>query len=187
MKKLLFLLILLPHLSYSQINVNFKIDKKATYYTIVSKTEVSNIICDTSENILVKKSAKFLSDDIERVSGKRPVVSPTDSFQGGNIIIVATANKNPLVNKLVAEKKLSIDALKGQWERFIIKNHRYALSRGKASSCYCGKRQTWAAYGVFTLTEKMGVSPWYWWADVPVEKHDEIYLEKCNYISKSRQ
>ncbi|MFA5202694.1 MAG: hypothetical protein WC398_10295, partial [Bacteroidales bacterium] len=85
MKKLLLLLLILPHLSYSQINVNFKMDKKNSYYTIVSKSEAAIIIYDKSENILVEKSAKFLSDDIERVSGKKPTVSTIENFQGSNI------------------------------------------------------------------------------------------------------
>jgi hypothetical protein len=185
MKKLLLLLLLLPHLSYSQININFKIDKKTSYYTIVTKTEAANIVYDTSENILVKKSAKFLSDDIERVSGKRPVVSSIEDFQGDNIIIVATLGKNLLINKLVAEKKLNVDDLKGQWERFIIKTIDKPFPDVKQALVIVGSDRRGAAFGVFTLSEKMGISPWYWWADVPVEKNDEIYLEKCNYISKS--
>ncbi len=184
MKKLLLLLLLLPHLSYSQINVNFRFDKENNY-TIVTKTEAANIVYDMSENILVKKSAKFLSDDIERVSGKRPLVSTVENFQGSNIIIVATVDKNPLVNKLITEKKLNVDELRGQWERFIIKTMEKPFPGVNQAIVIIGSDRRGVAYGVFTLTEKMGVSPWYWWADVPVEKHDEIYLGKCNYISKS--
>jgi len=185
MKKLLLLLLLLPHLSYSQINVKFKTDQNASYYTIVSKTEAANIVYDTSENILVKKSAEFLSHDIERVSAKRPVVSAVENFQCSNMIIIATIGRNPLINKLVEEKKLNIDALKGQWERFIIKTIEKPFPGVKQALVIVGSDRRGAAYGVFTLSQKMGVSPWYWWADVPVEKHDAIYLEKCNYISSS--
>jgi hypothetical protein len=133
----------------------------------------------------VKKSANFLSDDIERVSGEKPMVSTVDNIQGNNIIIVATVGKNQLVNKLVAEKKLNVDALRGQWERFIIKTIDKPFPGVKQALVIVGSDRRGAAYGVFTLSQKMGVSPWYWWADVPVEKHDEIYLEKCTYTSNS--
>lgn len=178
-------MVLLPNLSYAQINVNFKTDKKTGYYTIISKNEAVHIVYDTSENILVKKSAEFLSDDIEKVSRKRPIVSTMDDFIGSNIIIVATAGKNPLINKLVAEKKLNVDDLQDQWERFIIKTIDEPFPGVKQGLVVVGSDRRGAAYGVFTLSEKMGVSPWYWWADVPVEKHDEIYIEKCNYLSNS--
>ncbi len=185
MKKFLMLLLLLPHLLVSQINVNFKTDKKKSNYTIIGKTEASTIVYDVSENILVKKSAHFLSDDIERVSGQRPVVSTADNYKGSHIIIVATVGKNPLVNKLVAERKLNVDIIKGQWERFIIKTIDNPFPGVKQALVIVGSDRRGAAYGVFTLSEKMGVSPWYWWADVAVEKHNEIYLEKCNYTSNS--
>jgi hypothetical protein len=183
MKKNLLLLLLLPYLSFSQINVSYKIDKRTDYYTIISKTKATAIVYDSSENILIQKSANFLSDDIERVSGKRPVVSTPDDFQGDNIIIVATLGKNPLINKLVDEKKLNIDDLQNKWEQFIIKTIDNPFPDVKKALVIVGSDRRGAAYGVFTLSEKMGVSPWYWWADVPVEKHDEIYLENCNYIS----
>ncbi len=185
MGKFLLLMLLLPHLLFSQINVEYTIDKRTSYYTIVSKTETANIVCDTSENILVKKSADFLSDDIEKVSGKKTAVSTTDNFVGSNIIIVATVGKNPLINRLVAEKKLNVDDLQDKWERFIIKTIDKPFPGVKQALVIVGSDRRGAAYGVFTLSEKMGVSPWYWWADVPVEKHDEIYLEHCNYISNS--
>ena len=185
MNKLLSLLLLLPQLSFSQINVTFNIDKKSSCFPIISKTEVADIIYDTSESILVEKSARFLSDDIEKVSGRKPAVSTTENFRSSNIIIIATADNNPLINKLVAEKKLNIDELRGQWERFIIKTIEKPFPGTKQALVIVGSDRRGAAYGVFTLSQKMGVSPWYWWADVPVEKHDEIYLEKCNYISKS--
>lgn len=185
MKYFLMLLLLLPQLLVSQINVNFKTDKKKSSYTIIGKTEASTIVYDASENILVKKSAYFLSDDVERVSGQRPVVSTTDNFQGSHIIIVATVGKNALIDKLVAEKKLNVDNIKGQWERFIIKTIDNPFPGVKQALVIVGSDRRGAAYGVFTLSEKMGVSPWYWWADVPVEKHSEIYLEKCNYTSSS--
>jgi hypothetical protein len=185
MKKFLLPLLLLPHLLIAQVNVNFKIDKKKNHFNLITKTETAKIVFDTSENILVKKSANFLSDDIERVTGKRPEVSGIDNFRGSNIIIVATIGKNPLIDKLVAEKKLNIDNIRGQWERFIIKTIDNPFPGVKQALVIVGSDRRGAAYGVFTLSEKMGVSPWYWWADVPVEKHDEIYIEKCNYTSNS--
>ncbi len=185
MKNFLILLAFLPLSSFSQINVSFTLDKKANYYTIIGINEAAIIVYDTSENILVKKSAKFLSDDIERVTGAQPVISTVENFQGRYIIIVATVGKNPLIEKLVAEKKLNTDGLINQWERFIIKTIDKPFPGVKQALVVVGSDRRGAAYGVFTLSEKMGVSPWYWWADVPVEKHDEIYLENCNYLSQS--
>ncbi len=185
MKTFVLLLVLLPSLCLSQIHVNYRIEKGKSYFPIMTKNEASTIIYDTSENILVQKSAMFLSDDIERVSGTRPLLSTPDTLQGNNIIIVATINNNSLINTLVGEKKLNVDDLKGTWERFLIKTIDKPFPGVKKALVIVGSDRRGAAYGVFTLSEKMGISPWYWWADVPVEKHDEIYLETCHYISNS--
>ncbi len=185
MRKSLILLILLPHLSLTQINVIHKIDKRTNYFTIASKTENACIVYDTSESMLVKKSAHFLSDDIERVTGKRPAVKTMENFQSSYIIIVATVGKNSLINKLLAEKKLNVEELRDQWERFIIKTIDKPFPGVKQALVIVGSDRRGLAYGLFTLSEKIGVSPWYWWADVPVEKQDEIYIENCNYTSNS--
>ncbi len=42
-------------------------------------------------------------------------------------------------------------------------------------------------YGIYELSRQMGVSPWYWWADVPVAKHKEVFVEKCNVESGNRR
>ncbi len=185
MKKISILLILLPHLLFSQQNLNFKVDKSKSCFTIVGSTEQVSIVYDTSENILVKKAAVFFADDIERVSGKRLLVSDINNYREGNIIIVATVGNNRLIERLVADKKLNIENLKGKWERFIIQTIDKPFPGVKKALVIVGSDRRGAAYGVFTLSEKMGVSPWYWWADVPVKKSQEIHLENCNYVSKS--
>ncbi|HEX2922117.1 MAG TPA: glycosyl hydrolase 115 family protein [Bacteroidales bacterium] len=185
MRLFLIFLSLMPQLSYSQVNIIHKNDKKYAYYTIVSKTEMSTIVYDTTENILVKKSAEFLADDIEKVTGKRPVVASSEKKHINNIIIIATIGKNKLIDRLVAEKKIKIESLVGQWEKFMIQTIDKPFPGVKRALIILGSDRRGAAYGVFTLSEKMGVSPWYWWADVPVEKHEEIFIENCSYISKA--
>ena len=44
-----------------------------------------------------------------------------------------------------------------------------------------GSDKRGAIYGIYELSRQIGVSPWYYWADVPVEKHDRIYLTPGSY------
>ncbi|MBP7506548.1 MAG: glycosyl hydrolase 115 family protein [Prolixibacteraceae bacterium] len=184
MKYFLILFALLPLLSFSQITIKGKIDKKGKFFSIVTKTGQASIIYDDSENILVKKSSVFLADDIEKITGKRPAVSSTDdNVKGENVIIIGTVGNNKLINQLVAKGKLNVEPIKGQWERFIIQTIENPVPGIKNALVIVGSDRRGAAFGVFTLSEKMGVSPWYWWADAPVKKNDELYLEKCHYVS----
>lgn len=36
-------------------------------------------------------------------------------------------------------------------------------------------------YGIYELSEQMGVSPWYWWADVPIRKQQNVYVKPGQY------
>ncbi len=183
MKNFLIFLLLIPHFLPAQINVIYQTGREKNHFPIVKRAETAMIVYDSSENILVRKSARFLSDDVERVTGKRLPVTTVSNYQGNYLIIIATIGNNVLINRLVAEKKLNIDQLQGQWERFMIKTIDNPFQGVKHALVIVGSDRRGAAYGVFTLSEKIGVSPWYWWADVPVEKHDEIFVEKCNYTS----
>src|SRR5690606_1987076 len=124
-----------------------------------------------SENILVKKSTEFLASDIEKVTGKKPVISTSGKLEKENTIIIGTVGNNPVINQLVTEKKLNISPIANQWERFIIQTIDNPYPGIKQALVIVGSDRRAAAYGVFTLSEKMGVSPWYWWADAPVKKN----------------
>lgn len=173
----------MPFFSFSQITISNRAGKGEKLFPIVSKTDVAVVLYDNSENILVKKAAAFLADDIEAVSGKRPAVSTKSDVKGSYPIIIGTVGNNKLIDKLVSEKKINLDAISGQWERFVIQTVEKPFPGVERALVIVGSDRRGAAYGVFTLSEKMGVSPWYWWADAVVNKKDEIYLERCQFVS----
>lgn len=177
------ILALWPYITFSQIIISKKPENPRKFFPIVTTSNVASIYYDDAENVLIKKSADFLAGDIEKVSGRKPVVNTTDKKLGNNIILVGTVGNNPLIEKLVAQKKLNTAPLKGQWEHFIIQTVHQPFDGVKEALVIVGSDRRGAAYGVFTLSKEMGVSPWYWWADVPVKKSDEIYLEECQYVS----
>lgn len=183
MNKLLVLLAFVPCFAFSQLKITNRIDNQTHYFPIVSGTKVPAIYYDITENILVEKSAEFLASDIEKVTSKKPQVHNSSAKLDDRIILVGTVGNNTLIEKLVSEKKLDIGSIKGQWEAFIIQTIQNPFEGVEEALVIVGSDRRGAAYGVFTLSQKMGVSPWYWWADAPIEKHEEIYLENCNYVS----
>lgn len=183
MKKLLLFLAFIPLFTFSQLNVKNEVKNKNRNFSIVTKSTTADIIYDTSENVLIQKTATFLASDIEKVTGKLPEIKNTINGSN-NIIIIATVGNSPLIDQLIEKRKLNVDAIKGNWEQFIVQTIKNPFPGVKKALVIVGSDRRGAAYGAFTLSEKMGVSPWYWWADAPVKKRDEIYLENCKYISK---
>ena len=79
---------------------------------------------------------------------------------------------------MVSEGKLDVSAVKGQWESFLIQT-----VDGNLVVAGSDKRGT--IYGIYDISEKIGVSPWYWWADVPVRKSESLYVKSGKYIQPS--
>jgi len=183
MNKFITLFLFLPLLSFSQITISNRPLKGSAYFPIVDKTSSALIIYANTENVLVKKSTEFLAGDIERVTNIKPDISSSDRVENKNPIIIGTVGNNPLINQLVANKKLDVSPIINQWERFIIQTIDNPFPGVKQALVIVGSDRRGAAYGVFTLSEKMGVSPWYWWADAPVKKNESVFLKKGRYVS----
>ena len=127
----------------------------------------ATIIYRTSDAPLVKQMANVLADDIERVSGVRPQVA-TRKAKGANITLGTVK-----YTKLHKE-------IKGSWERF-------AIDTRQGKDLYItGSDARGLAYGVLHISEQIGVSPWYWFADVPVDKTNRrVYDYQENMVSES--
>ncbi|MBR5698252.1 MAG: glycosyl hydrolase 115 family protein [Prevotella sp.] len=126
----------------------------------------STIVYHPQDVPLAKHLANVLADDIKRVSGIRPQVS-TRMGKGQNVMI-ATAGKSKQARNL-----------RGSWER-------YAIITGKDRLSIVGSDARGLAYGVFHVSEQIGVSPWYWFADVPTDKDNrKVYGYSENILSAS--
>jgi hypothetical protein len=116
---------------------------------------------------VVALAAADLAADIERVTGLKPLVHTTPVQ--GQAVLVGTLGNSPQIDQLVATGKLDVRELKGAWESFII------ATVGK-QLVIVGSDRRGTAFGVYELSQSIGVSPWYWWADVTPEKKSELYL-----------
>ena len=131
----------------------------------VNMTEAT-IVYDEADAPLVKHMAQVLADDIERVSGIRPKVS-TRKETGSTITLGTT--------KFTGRHS----ELKGTWER-------YAIDTKDGNVCITGSDARGLAFGVFHISEAIGVSPWYWFADAPIDKANRrVYDYTENYVSPS--
>ena len=113
----------------------------------------ATIVYDPSDAALVAQMAETLADDIERVSGIRPKVCTMET--DGPVVVLGTIGGSSYLSHG--------DDLHGKWEAFSIRT-----TDGRVE--VAGSDPRGLAYGTFRISEAIGVSPWYWWADVPVTK-----------------
>lgn len=139
------------------------------------------IVYDSDDFTVVKRFAQLLSEDVEKVTGFKIQVS--DTINDERVILLGTYGRNKLIDKLAAEGKIDVSSLTNGWEQFIIKCVDNPFKGVGQALVIAGSDRRGTAYGAVTISEQMGVSPWYWWADVPVVKHKEVYVVS-DYVSK---
>lgn len=156
--------------------VAFDMEKDAL--PIVDGGKCINIYVDSADWEGVRMAAGNLANDIFSVTGVRPEMleNSKDTALGG--IVIGTIGHSKLIDSLVEKGKISVDDIKGQWESFVVSTVGNCL-------VIAGSDKRGTIYGVYDLSEKIGVSPWYYWADVPVVKHKSIYIRKGIYIQDS--
>ena len=142
----------------------FKIDGKNVF------------VCDDAEFSGVKKIADKVCLDVERVTGKKPALSASAS---AGAVLFATLGKSPLAEKLAAEGGLTAELSKitGKRECYI-----FSVKSDKIIIIGSDKRGT--IYGLFHLSELMGVSPLVDWAGVLPAKRDVVELEEGVTVTK---
>ena len=137
------------------------------------------IYMDTNDCKGVSYAAHALLKDIKSVSGATATLTSDAGFlkkadTARPAILVGTIGHSAAIDQLVKQKRINGKLLKGKREKFII-----TLIDGQLVIAGSDRRGT--IYGIYELSQQMGVSPWYDWADVPVEHHDSIFVNKGIY------
>jgi hypothetical protein len=171
--------------SFGQIEIRNQAQNPKNQFGIVDVAGATDILFDANDEVLVEKVARFLAQDIESVTGKKVEVLTNSKQAKNKVIILGTIGKSAIISKLISSKKLKVDAIRGQWERFIITTVANPLPGVKEALVVVGSDKRGLAYGTFSISEKIGVSPWHYWADAPIKKNAELYLTKTTFTSKS--
>jgi hypothetical protein len=140
-----------------------------TGFPLASRGRAATIVVGSGDLPGVRRVAGDLAADVERVTGVRPAVSFDVVPPHGPVVLVGTLGHSPLVDDLVAAGKLDVTGIAGKWETSLsqVVDGRLVLT---------GSDQRGVIYGVYEVSRRIGVSPWYWWADVPPRRQAELHL-----------
>lgn len=153
-------------------------------FAIATPHDATPVCISSSEAIVVKKVANMFADDISRVTGQKPALNISKKVSGSRVIVIGTLGSNAFIDKLAKQGKLDVKNIRGGWEQYtiqIVKNPAKGIGEALVVA---GSDKRGTAYGTLTISEKMGVSPFYWWTDVPVKHKKEVWLSGKE-VSKS--
>ena len=178
MKHLILMLSALVAVSagHAQVAVHEKSPETKYAFTLASPRQTAAILYDASDAAVVKRAAELFAAEVEAVTGRRPQVTSATG-ETGPAVIVGTVGGSALIRRLSEAGKIDTAPLEGAWERYLIQTVANPLPGIRKALVIAGSDRRGAAYGLFTLSELIGVSPWYWWADVPVKKHAALHVD----------
>jgi hypothetical protein len=142
----------------------------------------ARIVVDSSDDPAVRHAAASLREDIARVSGARPGLLqalPAAASQAGqgDLVLVGTLGKSPLIDQLAREGRIDAASIRGKWEGYLVQTVQNPLPGVARALVIAGSDRRGAVYGMYTLSEQIGVSPWHWWADVPPAHHATLAVD----------
>jgi hypothetical protein len=136
---------------------------------------LAKLYVDSSDHTGVLRAAADLQSDIKRVGGTLPELVKSSSAAGADVVIIGTVGKSALIDKLVRSGALDVSAIKGKWEAWQVQTLNNPMPGVERALVIAGSDKRGTIYGIYEVSEQIGVSPWYWWADVPPKRRQAIY------------
>jgi hypothetical protein len=146
-------------------------------FIIADDSSLTTIFVDTNGFPGVVRAARDLQADIARVTNRKPSLTLDRTSIATNTIIIGTIGKSPVIDALVRAGKIDVSQITGKWESFLIQVVTQPLPDIQNALIIAGSDKRGSVYGIYDLCEQIGVSPWYWWADVPVAQKSALYVK----------
>lgn len=150
-------------------------------FPLVAQSAAS-IVVDTNDWSGVTRAANDLRTDVNRVTGRSPVLADALKDAGKNVVIIGTIGKSDLIQRLVHEKKIDVSAIEGKWESFLVQVVPKPFSGVDNALVICGSDKRGTIYGIYDVSEHIGVSPWHYWADVPSKHQSQLFVKAGKFI-----
>lgn len=157
-------------------------DEKGAF-EIASGRRTATIVYDSADAEVVGKVATLFADDVKAVSGRRPRVTNSLPSSAANVVVVGTIGQSALVDRLVAEGRIDVSAYEGGWERYGVFCVEHPFRGIGRALVVAGSDRRGTAYGLLSISEAIGVSPWYWWADVPIRRRARVAVGVEPFVS----
>ena len=147
-------------------------------FKLVTGTRAAEILVSPNDFKVVRIAAENLALDVQRVTGQKPSLRAEVSNLSAQVVLVGTVGSSTVIDGLVQKGKLDVRRLRGQWESFLIATVPNPLPSVSLGLVIAGSDRRGTAYGVFELSQAIGVSPWYWWADVIPDHRDDLFVRR---------
>ncbi|HEY6451804.1 MAG TPA: glycosyl hydrolase 115 family protein [Steroidobacteraceae bacterium] len=181
----LLLLALLGHASESlalgqQRYVEFK--PAPDSFALVADGAAASLVVDAQDFAGVAIAARNLQSDIARVTSIAPALAGALAGAAAQTVLIGTIGHSAVIDGLIADGKLDVASIAGKWESFLIQVVDHPAPGITRALVICGSDKRGTIFGIYDLSEQMGVSPWYYWADVASRHHAEVFVKAGRFV-----
>jgi hypothetical protein len=152
---------------------------------LVSRQAATTVIVDADDWPGVIRATRDFLADVERVSGIRPDLAHAVSDKRAAVVIVGTLGKSALIHELVRSGKIDAAAIQGEWEAWLTDTVQLPFAGVDRALVVVGSDKRGTIYGIYDLSEQIGVSPWHWWVDVAPVHREELFFRPGRVVHES--
>ncbi len=151
---------------------------KSTGFSLITNGQPAPIFMDDGDFEGVVIAARNMREDLGRL-GSREGRFSTSSVPGAGterVILIGTVGRSDTIDALIADGKIDVSSIEGEWEAFLTVEVADPMDGVGSALVIAGSDQRGTIYGIYDLVERAGVSPWRWWADVPVPERPDLVV-----------
>ncbi len=145
-------------------------------FILASQGRAAAVLVETTADPAVARATADFRNDIERVTGIPPAALNGSAPLPREVVLASVLGQSALLDQLAAAGKINLNALAGAWESFVIQVVPAPFPGVERALVIAGSDRRGAIYGLYEISEAIGVSPWHWWADVTPEHKDTLAI-----------
>lgn len=151
-------------------------------FTLAQGGTTATLYVDPQDDPGVIHAARELQSDIRHVTGVTAPLPADEKLLRGNVVLIGTIGKSRIIDELIRKRAIDVTAIRGKWESTLTQVVDHPLPGVVRALVIVGSDRRGAIYGIYDLSQDIGVSPWYWWADVPVRHQDALYVQPGRWV-----
>jgi hypothetical protein len=138
----------------------------ANAFPLVVAGRPAALLVDSNDWPGVVRVVNDLQADVGRVCGAKPEIMSLPAASP-TLVIVGTLGKSTFIDELAKDGRIDASPIRGRWESWLTQVVDHPFPGVERALVIAGSDKRGAIYGAYDLSEGIGVSPWYWWSDVP--------------------
>ncbi|MBT8045196.1 MAG: glycosyl hydrolase 115 family protein [Verrucomicrobiae bacterium] len=151
-------------------------------FAIADKNQAVELVVDARDSRTVLLASRLFADDVERVTGQKPGINTHGKPSSTHCVIIGSIGQSSLISELIKNQKIDVTGIKGKWESSLVQVVKQPMPGVDSALVIAGSDRRGTAYALMEISKQMGVSPWYYFADVAVQKRTSINIRHGRFI-----